>query len=328
MNIISTNTTSQAIIMGYSNNTNNAMDLHYWYTGNGSATNRVAIGHYNNGDILNIMASGNVGIGVTNPLASLDIRNSSGTSRFAVTRNEASDADATTLLNSIGDQHASCWPVPSANNLYFYYKWNNVRYRIITGGSTFFTGQHGCYTDDNQITQANIDKFVGLIVSSADKGNISVDVSGNKKFGMDAIWITEALPILKLSDRDMDKAVFGVVSHHANEQYDTDGKPILDNKNSWTDRLSDRIRVNGLGEGAIWVTNINGNIENGDYICSSAIPGFGRRQDDDILHNYTVAKATMSCTFQLNTNKYKCIELTHDGKKYRKAFIGCSYHCS
>jgi hypothetical protein len=86
--------------------------------------------------------------------------------------------------------------------------------------------------------------------------------------------------------------------------------------------------VNGLGEGAIWVTNINGNIENGDYICSSSIPGYGRKQDDDLLHNYTVAKTTMSCTFELYTDKYKCEEFIVNGTKYRKAFIACTYHCS
>jgi hypothetical protein len=74
MNIISTNTTSQAIIMGYSNNTNNAMDLHYYYVSNGASTNRIALGHYENGDILNVMASGRVGVGVTTPDSLLTLK--------------------------------------------------------------------------------------------------------------------------------------------------------------------------------------------------------------------------------------------------------------
>ncbi len=37
--------------------------------------------------------------------------------------------------------------------------------------------------------------------------------------------------------------------------------------------------------------NSNGNIENGDYITSSDYLGYGEQQDDDLLHNYTVAKA-------------------------------------
>jgi hypothetical protein len=49
--------------------------------------------------------------------------------------------------------------------------------------------------------------------------------------------------------------------------------------------------VNALGEGRVWVSNINGDIEVGDYITSSSIPGYGQRQDDDLLHSYTLGKA-------------------------------------
>ena len=45
------------------------------------------------------------------------------------------------------------------------------------------------------------------------------------------------------------------------------------------------------------VCNSNGNIENVDYITSSDYLGYGEKQDDDLLHNYTVAKATISCDF-------------------------------
>jgi hypothetical protein len=45
------------------------------------------------------------------------------------------------------------------------------------------------------------------------------------------------------------------------------------------------------------VSDYNGNLENGDYITTSPIPGIGMKQDDDLLHNYTVAKITMDCDF-------------------------------
>ena len=104
----------------------------------------------------------------------------------------------------------------------------------------------------------------------------------------------------------------------------------------------DRLYINGIGEGAIWVCDANGNLENGDYICSWA-QGYGQKQDDDLLHNYTVAKITMDCDFnpQLEETKkwvdgawlmtgeykpqYQMIELD-DGM--RVAFVGCTYHCS
>jgi len=103
-----------------------------------------------------------------------------------------------------------------------------------------------------------------------------------------------------------------------------------DDNSQFGSRLGDyTIRVNGLGEGAMWVTNINGNIKNGDFICSSIVPGYGRKQDDDLFHNYTAAKATMSCNFDISNNDlYQCKELVYNGITYLAAFIGVTYHCS
>jgi hypothetical protein len=103
-----------------------------------------------------------------------------------------------------------------------------------------------------------------------------------------------------------------------------------------------------VGEGGIWVSNENGNIENGDYITTSNIAGIGMRQDDDILHNYTCAKAVMSCNFAPATvpkktvtgydtvgrpifedtdemvPEYETVEMENG---VVAAFIGCTYHC-
>ena len=77
----------------------------------------------------------------------------------------------------------------------------------------------------------------------------------------------------------------------------------------------------------MWVVNTGGNIENGDYITTSALPGYGMKQDDDLLHNYTVAKITQDCDFDTSSTKYKCEEITIDGQTYIRAFVGCTYHC-
>ena len=56
--------------------------------------------------------------------------------------------------------------------------------------------------------------------------------------------------------------------------------------------------------------------------------GHGEKQDDDILHNYTVAKITCDCEFDLDSEDYLCLEQTNNkGELYRKAFVGCTYHC-
>ena len=63
-----------------------------------------------------------------------------------------------------------------------------------------------------------------------------------------------------------------------------------------------------MGEGGIWVCNKNGNLENGDYITSSTVAGYGQKQNDDLLHNYTVAKITTDCDFTeiwVTTKKHK-----------------------
>lgn len=83
--------------------------------------------------------------------------------------------------------------------------------------------------------------------------------------------------------------------------------------------------MNGCGEGAIAVCNTNGNIENGDYIQKSDILEYGEKQDDDLHHNYTVAKAVMDCTLEFDSPYDICEELA-DGT--RVALIACVYKAS
>jgi hypothetical protein len=113
------------------------------------------------------------------------------------------------------------------------------------------------------------------------------------------------------------------------------------------------------------VANTNGNLVSGDYITSSNVAGYGQRQDDDILHSYTVAKITMDCDFSPEDLPVQVILKGEDGKnvldnygriqwvdtertekayriRYLKtdgtptdeanavwtaAYVGCTYHC-
>lgn len=59
----------------------------------------------------------------------------------------------------------------------------------------------------------------------------------------------------------------------------------------------DRLTINGVGEGQVNVCGLNGNISAGDYITTSALPGKGQRQDDDIKRSCTVARARESVVF-------------------------------
>ena len=177
------------------------------------------------------------------------------------------------------------------------------------------TGFHRCLTDDNLFDINNIqnfkDLYVGRIVISS--GKIATDtrkVDDNEweiKYDKEGITIEDALPIVQLSRQKKDKKVFGVLG-----------------MSTRSNSREERMIVNSIGEGGIWVCNSNGNIENGDYITSSNYLGYGEKQDDDLLHNYTVAKATIDCKFELGSNLYNCLELENEIKI---AFIACSYHC-
>jgi hypothetical protein len=203
-----------------------------------------------------------------------------------------------------------------------------------------FTAFHRCYTDDelyNNDNNENIDifknKYVGRVVIAT--GKIKTDYTRkipndeepaqssepppkskppNKEIDewysvidKDGISIEDAVPIVALSRKKKDKRVFGVF-----------GAPNRSTNNN------NRLIVNSIGEGGICVSNTNGNIENGDYIQSSDLLGYGEKQDDDLLHNYTIAKATIDCNFELDSPYYQCHEIENG---VRVAFIACSYHC-
>jgi hypothetical protein len=102
---------------------------------------------------------------------------------------------------------------------------------------------------------------------------------------------------VSLTTKVNDKACFGVVScsEDPESREDAFGSFVTVSKKEEGDT---RVYINSVGEGAIWVTNINGPLESGDYITTSNVAGYGMKQDDDILHNYTVAKITMDCDFE------------------------------
>ena len=69
--------------------------------------------------------------------------------------------------------------------------------------------------------------------------------------------------------------------------------------------------VNAVGEGLINVCGEGGNIEAGDLIVTSSLPGKGMKQSDDIVRAVTVAKARESVTFASPTEvkQIACIYL-------------------
>ncbi|MGB3479442.1 MAG: hypothetical protein WBB67_09805 [bacterium] len=136
-----------------------------------------------------------------------------------------------------------------------------------------FTGAHEVELSDD--FPENIKS--GMIVSVTGKAKIRKTDEGKISF-------STTLPTVQLSDAPDDSKVFGVLISEC---------PL--GKDHWyfneVDK-DDRFGIaNALGEGRVWVTSINGDIDAGDYITTSAIAGYGQRQSDALLHSYTLGKA-------------------------------------
>ena len=163
-------------------------------------------------------------------------------------------------------------------------------------------GYFQCYNNDSSIhfktqypciTNLSNDS-IGLIVST--NGNY---LDENNELSP---TINESLPICEITTTENDKKVFGVISSHEddgiNRKYGNGTYVSIREKKNSNERRS---YINSIGHGGIWVSNKNGILENGDYISSSSIPGYGMKQtrNEDCFTNYTVAKITCDCDFSL-----------------------------
>jgi hypothetical protein len=140
-----------------------------------------------------------------------------------------------------------------------------------------FTGVHSC------LGSSLTNEHIGLLCNSTNN-IVNIDNTILPK-------ISETLPIVELCSTEKSKKILGILSV----------KSTLG---------SFRCQINSLGEGGIWITNKNGDIEIGDYITSSSIPGYGQKQSETQLHNFTVAKSLSDCSFsiqKINKRKVKVI---------------------
>ena len=235
---------------------------------------------------------------------------------------DASDQGGLSIIQSSNDHTWTLWH-STAENLNFSFNGSSKGYLddATDVNNITFTGQHRC-TPSDSTSYASLSSSVGkIVISDGSYSNLTPANSG--------ISINEAIPKVKLATARNQKSVFGVVSdsEDENETTRTYKHGIYTTIMEKNDSSDNRLYINSLGEGGVWISNINGNLENGDYITTCEIPGYGMKQDDDLLHNYTVAKITQDCDFDLNSSTYDCVEIQHSGTTYRAAFVGCTYHC-
>ena len=150
-----------------------------------------------------------------------------------------------------------------------------------------FTGQHISVFNKNIGIENK-----GLIVSSTGK-YLNRDNSLENS-------INESLPICNITNIDNDIKVFGVISDKEDDNdvrtYEKGLLKFFDDKKNKNEQ---RMFINSLGEGSIWICNKNGVLVNGDYISSSSVAGYGMKQNTNKLLNSTVAKITCNCNFTL-----------------------------
>ena len=139
-------------------------------------------------------------------------------------------------------------------------------------GNLTITGSYTPFTGSHTAITSNI----------FEDGSILISIGTEKKSIIDTSFYVENSTISR------DKRVVGV---------------------AFTPSGDSNVNIVSLGEGQMCVCDENGDIENGDYICSSNVIGYGMKQGDDLLHNYTVAKATENCLFTESDHK-KLISVT------------------
>jgi hypothetical protein len=172
-----------------------------------------------------------------------------------------------------------------------------------------FTGGHISQNPYKTNQEVRDEYIPGLIVKSlgetmTDPGN-EMNAAGH---------MSDGLVYVDVTTEAKDPTVMGVMSSITEDDPDDPG--------GWAESIEGLVTINynALGDGRVLVIDSNGEIENGDYICSSSVKGLGEKQDDDLLHNYTVAKATEPSRFDEITEVDPRF-----GRKVR--MIACTYHC-
>jgi hypothetical protein len=248
------------------------------------------------------------------------------------------DADNESFMIYFGDpQTNGTWAIQRDNGSYRWMYRDTGIYQVEAslinngnGSQLNFTGQHRTqFQENNETILSGITGYIGLIVVSSGE-YLETDID-----------INEALPKVSLSSQEQDKCVFGVIS--AGEDPDEDQHVYswgaFQTMMSKIDENDTRVSINSLGEGGMWICDINGVLDNGDYITTCSVPGYGQKQSDDFLHNYTVAKTTQDVNFTGSSIRYLTAsgeiitEAEYNTRKnnnedvYKAQFIGVTYHC-
>ena len=171
------------------------------------------------------------------------------------------------------------------------------------------TGVYGLYSTQKIYSPMGFNAFTGmhdaLISKTAafDFGDIVTDTEIVYKAS-----VNNVLGKVAISSSPNQKGVIGIASATREIDEFVDMPYAL-----WWDMQSDYLLldINSVGEGQINVCGEGGNLETGDLIVSSSIPGKGMKQSDDLVRSYTVAKSREAVVFSSPTEvkQVACIYL-------------------
>lgn len=264
---------------------------------------------------INILSSAQIGINETAPDSQLHIKQL------------ADDSTSGMRLEETGDVNYWGMFVSTTGNVLQVHN-NSANLGFISSAGTNvqmnFTGQHRSYTSNLSIIE-NISDYIGMVVSST---------GTYKNLNNEELTVNDALPEVDLSNKDNDKKVFGIISDKEDGESRTFQVGIFGSyleKNEGDDRLF----INSVGEGMVWVCSKSGNLENGDLLTSSTAVGYGQLQDDDLMHNYTIGKITQDCDFStperyVDLDGNTISKETYDSDPtngYKCNLVGCVYYC-
>lgn len=145
----------------------------------------------------------------------------------------------------------------------------------------------------------------------ADEGDILIDTEVFSRNG-----ISDTITRVTVSSAPAQKASIGVLASAPARLDDSHLPSAFSSRqdSAYQQASADGLRlvmVNSLGEGQINICGEGGDIEAGDLIVTSSMPGKGMKQLDDIVRSITVAKARESVTFSSPTEvkQVACIYL-------------------
>ena len=279
----------------------------------------------NGSTVMVIEDGGNVGIGslITNPSYHLHLKKSTTAPIIYIDNVATDDTDFIYARSSLDVDPDSGsflirW-VDNAGDSLYYVRGNG------SGGSsvsTSFTAGHDTVID---ITQ---NLLPGMIIES----------TGEVWYKPTDKTFDTGLPKCRLSSSAMSNKVFGVIGGQAGHSDDSkalieSGGKIINGylqapafksygRRAVVEDGEVHLNTMSIGEGVVWVTNIAGEVKNGDLICSSDILGHGQLQSDDIMRSITVAKCTESIDWSSVSDT-----IQHNGVAYKKYMSMCTFHC-